>query len=905
MMENNITLNNLNHDYNINQNNSYIKVLNWNVCTLSRKKSELYTFLGKRDIDIACISETRLKPNQNFSLPNYKIYRKDRLHSPGGGVALILKSRLKHRDLPDLKLKFIEAKAIEISTSLGPIRIVSIYVRHNCETPEDISNFEGDLLKLTSMGGKFLIIGDLNAKHTEWHNPYNNKNGNILREFKENGYFDIIIPNGPTRYTRNGNPSIIDLILTNIPEIFLYSKTSKKLSSSDHYPTISKISLDKSFHAPQTRFDYNRANWPLFRTVFNNRLDPELPLETERNIDDALTHLTWSIKEAQSQSVPLRRGADDRNLYLDNVTKRLISVKNAKRRQFNETRDPLLRTEINKLRKLIDKRLKDKNNLQFQNKIQAMPDRSKPFWTITKLIRTKPKPIPSFTDNSDNILLTDLEKSEALSDHFLKSHQINLASVSPMDQKADLNFKSIQMCPTYVPSDNEIRMDEITHIIRFFKKFKAPGEDTIMSIVLKYLPTEGLEFLRKILNKCLHLCYFPSYWKQAKVIPILKAGKDSTKASSYRPISLLSCISKIFEKLLLNRLEDHIFDNNIYMDEQFGFRSGHSTTQQLQRVVNHIRTSRDNRQTTVMALLDIEKAFDSVWHQGLILKLSNFRFPIYLIKILMAYLSNRSYKVHISGSSSNSKTIPAGVPQGSVLGPVLYNLYTSDFPTAPPGCHKALYADDTALFATGVGTIGQIRSLQKFIDTCTEYYDIWKIKPNSTKTEVIRFNGSQHRFSDSKYQKIIVNGTPIGWSNEVKYLGLVIDKKLTFTTHWQETHSKAKKALGMLFPLLNRNSKLSRTNKLAIYLQVIRPIMTYAAPIWRDISLYKMKALQVVQNKALKMAYKLHHWTRTPLVHQLTKVPMVNEYFSKLQENFRAKNISSNYEIIRNLAINE
>jgi len=266
---------------------------------------------------------------------------------------------------------------------------------------------------------------------------------------------------------------------------------------------------------------------------------------------------------------------------------------------------------------------------------------------------------------------------------------------------------------------------------------KAPGFDGIFNIIIKKLSAKVLSLLTAIFNRCLELHYFPSTWKVAKVVPIRKPGKDPTSPSSYRPISLLSSLSKLFEKLILNRLLDFVEEHNVYLPEQFGFRRGHSTTHQLLRVVGNINNNKAVSKSTAMAFLDVEKAFDNVLHDGLIYKLYNFGFPIFLIKIIESYLQQRSFRVSLHGVESNTLQIPAGVPQGSLLGPSLYNIYTSDIPQLDSNCKFFLFADDTAIAVKGRVPRELKNKLQRCLNAFAEYANTWKIKINPSKTQTI------------------------------------------------------------------------------------------------------------------------------------------------------------------------
>lgn len=175
-----------------------------------------------------------------------------------------------------------------------------------------------------------------------------------------------------------------------------------------------------------------------------------------------------------------------------------------------------------------------------------------------------------------------------------------------------------------------------------------------------------------IFNWCLCNGHFPRQFKNAKVIPILKPGKDFKLPSSYRPISMLSILDKIFEKIILARVSEFVEANNIINREQFGFRKGHSTVHQIKRVVNIVTENKKKRKSTGVVLLDIEKAFDSVWHDGVVFKLNKFNFPIYLQKIIKSFLKDRCFSVHVDGTRSTTRGIPAGI---SAIAYIVRNFY--------------------------------------------------------------------------------------------------------------------------------------------------------------------------------------------------------------------------------------
>jgi hypothetical protein len=391
-------------------------------------------------------------------------------------------------------------------------------------------------------------------------------------------------------------------------------------------------------------------------------------------------------------------------------------------------------------------------------------------------------------------------------------------------------------------------------------------------------------------------------WKLAKVIPVLKPGKDPSVPKNYRPISLLSALSKLFEKAIHNRLLFFVDENGVLPEEQFGFRKGRSTIHQLNRVTKFIRQNKSVSKTTVMALLDIEKAFDNVWHDGLVYKLHRLNFPMYLIKIIRSYLSNRSFQVSLQGVCSEQYRINAGVPQGSILGPLLYNIYTSDIPPLPGGGMLSQFADDTAITFKGRITRALTHKLQRGLDALHEYYTSWKIVINAAKTQVILFPHSRSpKLVPANDCRIRFGDSLLEWSNEVVYLGLTLDSHLIFRSHIDKTVTKCSVLIRGLYPLIRRSSKLCLKNKMAVYKQIIYPALEYAVPVWKDCAQTHKLRLQRVQNKILKMILNLPPWTRTSEVHEIANMDALEAKFTNYCTQYGERCSNSIHAIIREL----
>ena len=249
--------------------------------------------------------------------------------------------------------------------------------------------------------------------------------------------------------------------------------------------------------------------------------------------------------------------------------------------------------------------------------------------------------------------------------------------------------------------------------------------------------------LTYIINAILRLQHWPSQWKCVVVVPILKPNKNEMLVGSYRPISLLSAIFKLVEKIILIRLDAAQDELNINDECQFRFRRGRGTVQQVVRIVNNVKVQYNLGKNTTMVLLDIEKAFDTVWIPGLLYKLNALNFPTYITKLFHSFLTGRSLQVRVNNKLSTRRDIRARVPQGSCLSPKLYNLFVSDFPEFP----KTKLADDTAMYAHSHNAQAEKMLLKAHMARATAYYDKWKIRINAEKSEAIVFT---RRFTENK-----------------------------------------------------------------------------------------------------------------------------------------------------------
>ena len=351
---------------------------------------------------------------------------------------------------------------------------------------------------------------------------------------------------------------------------------------------------------------------------------------------------------------------------------------------------------------------------------------------------------------------------------------------------------------------------------------------------------------------------------------IPKSGKPPEEVTSYRPISLLPIISKLFEKLLLERLKPIIERKHIIPSHQFGFREEHSTIDQVHRITDIIEKCLEEKKICSTIFLDVAQAFDKVWHRGLEIKMRKL-LPKPFSQLLKSYISDRHFRIRQEDISTSLRRINAGVPQGSVLGPILYLIYTSDVPRCR-GTTIATFADDTAILSTGTTIEEATNKLQNAINKVTNWTKKWRIKLNENKSQLMNF-------TNRKYvnQSVKINGKIIPVANTAKYLGMTLDSKLRWKEHVKIKRKELNLKFSRMYWLLGRHSQLSIYNKLLIYQQVLKPVWTYGIQLWGCAKRTHILTIQKFQNKVLRCVVDSPRYMRMDRLHLDLNIKTVEE----------------------------
>lgn len=521
----------------------------------------------------------------------------------------------------------------------------------------------------------------------------------------------------------------------------------------------------------------------------------------------------------------------------------------------------------------------------YRRYIEELQPRDPSMWQATRrILRKSPTPSPL---KANNVLVTsDEEKCEIFANHLERVFTTTIYNDN-METTQHIQNHIAENIPHTSGTIKPVTPIELTKYIQNLPNKKAPGHDRVPNIVLKKFTRKAICYITAIFNACFRISYFPDSWKIAHIILFNKPGKNPKDPTNYRPISLLTAFSKLLERCISTRLNTELNDTNIIPAFQFGFRPKHSTNHQLARITEIIEKGFEAKQHTLIAFIDIAKAFDTVWTLGLIYKIMKINLPDYLVLILKSFLEKRKFQVRINSTISPIKNICAGIPQGSILGPTLYNIFMYDIPQT---CVStiAMYADDTAIITQNENINTAAQQLQSSMDTINDWLKKWNISLNPTKCEAKIFT---LRFP-AQPPSIIINNQPIPWNPSdqgVKYLGVYLDKRLTWKLHINRKLNECHSRLSQLYPILNRKSPLKHECSLLIYTSLLRSTLTYACTVWGAASNSIIKKVQVFQNKMLRIITNAPWFIRNTQLHNELQIPTIQTFIKKCIKNFNSK----------------
>ena len=541
--------------------------------------------------------------------------------------------------------------------------------------------------------------------------------------------------------------------------------------------------------------------------------------------------------------------------------------------------------EVRKVQNITNKLIREAKLFYFKklgDKLSDPQTGPKHFWSAFKRITSKIKhaSIPPLLEN-DVYIPNFQQKANIFNDYFADQCKIiDNGSVLPV-----VYYKTNESI-----EEINISIGNIISIINNMNANKAGGYDGISVGMLQLCASEVAIPLQIMFQKCIRTGNFPDSWKYANVQPIHKKDNRQIK-SNYRPISLLPICGKILEKIVFDEVYSYLNTNNLLSKNQSGFRPGDSTILQLLSITSTIYESFEKFDETRAVFLDISKAFDKVWHDGIIFKLKCNGISGNLLNFFDNYLHNRYQRVVLNGTESNWKKVSAGVPQGSVLGPLLFLVYINDL-TDNISSQMRLFADDSSLFTSVEGVEQTQEKLVKDLETVTTWAHQWKMifNPDITKQaiEVI--------FSNKKkkpvHPELVLNNIPVDRQDFTKHLGIYLDSNLNFSKHIREAVLKALKGISLLKFL----SKYVARNVLDLsYKLYVRPHLDYGDIIYHNQREDLMKLIEQVQYKAALIITGC--WQGT------SRVKLYEELgWESLSDRRWARRMTTFYKIKNNLA---
>lgn len=879
-----------------------LKIIAWNVNSIRSKIKQLDVkhLLQKYKPHLLLLSETKLLDRSIVQFPNYKIYRNDRLTDGGGGTAILIDENVRHTVLNTPLLKSCEATCLNIS--LGGAKTFTI-ISFYC--PKVL--IKDDLQKLTALNSSVFVGGDFNAKHRYWHNSENNTNGNNLFKFLvTESPAELIYPDGYTCYRSKSNPSTIDLALVKEMEV---TSASILEMNPDHCPVEYVLKLNSKFvlETPPQQFQYREANWDCFRDI----IDEELvlyPFSVTESIDSSVDRLTRLISRAMTEAIPLKR-VEEKNGFPPWL-KRCVELKKKLRRTYfrNKIKRKELKDEIRRIDKEITDRLNLVESKLFLSRLSRIKPNHEMYKNINMLLRRDNNAIPPLKLSDGTLINNPVDKANVIASVYDEIHKQNRGMGDPsFNAKVESEIRSFLTSLPDMPEPLLTDHEEIKLVLKSLKNKRTNGPDSIPNVALKKLPSSAHEFLAHLINHILVKGYFPKSWKSAHVIPIPKPGKPANEPKNLRPISLLNNLSKILEKVLHARILECCKEMNLLPNNQFGFRKKHSTVYALMRLFEECVLGFNDNKVTVAAFLDIEKAFDTMWVEGLIYKMIHMKIPPYLIKITLSYLQNREFRVKLATHFSDPVSVNDGVPQGSILGPLLFIIFISDLPLHT-NTILSVFADDTNAFSTRLSPSRAKSNVQSHLYKLQSYYHKWKIKVNAGKSEALCIGKSNFAVSRNKnLLALVINDEKIEYKESVRYLGYHVQSNLKHNEHVKRMLLKAYSGLHRLYPIMKVNNGISQLVKVKAYLTILRPVLTYAVAIWHDLPKYLIRKMKVFENKCLRMAINFKRtrvnfrYISTKSLHEITKTPRLNEHLHDLAKRMLSRTYMHENAIISGL----
>ena len=794
------------------------------------------------------------------------------LKTKGGGVSIFIKNNIdfKYREDLCLSTPTTECIFIELIHENKKYLIGGVYRVPNTNVKEFCDSI--NRLIEPHRSHEIVLLGDFNVCLLQ-DNCHKHELQNVMQT---NSLFPTILT--PTRIAsvlRNGQfittETLIDNIYLNTQNNF--KSGTLEVTISDHFPVFTILSDCKIPATNEETIIHYRLINDITLRKFRYALDNSTELNdlfSNYTIETVFSKFLTIFNKLYEHYFPVKQlKLTRKGTYKPWINITLVSQMKIKDNLFKLSKRNLIDRKIyNDFRNLLNTRIRNAKREYYTNKFNENEGNIKETWkTINNAIKSKQK-----SNNRIKLIENDIAvEGQNVPNSFINYFTgiaSKLTSQLPSPTKNATSYLKNRINKTFFM--NPIKRDETSKAVTKLK-YNGKGSKTISTLVLKDNKNRISEILTHILNICVTAGYFPNELKTGCITPIYKNGSKSD-IKNYRPVCSLSPFSKIFERIIYNRMIEFIDQNNILSANQFGFRKGFSTESAIVQFINNVHNGLNKRNHTVAIFMDLSKAFDVLDHNILYKKLEHYGFRGKFLDLLISFISNRNYFVSANGFISDTKTVNIGVPQGSTLGPLLFLLYVNDMSNSSQLINFTQFADDTTLTHSGPNLKDLTNEVEKELSKVLDWLLANKLIINLSKTHSMLFTNKR---GDRKIT-IRANNHNLEQKRECKFLGVIVDDRITWKAHINHISSKISKSLAILRLLKYTFPKqILKT----LYMSLIQPYFNYCNIIWGAADKTTIEPLFILQKKAIRLVNRVHYLEHTKPLFESMKILSIYQLY--------------------------